>query len=212
VLVGESTPEYMYDERVPARISEIIPAARLITILRDPVDRAYSHYWHNRTRGHEPLSFEDAVKAEPERISGADPLVRARYAYLDRGRYARQLQRVSLYFSRDSIRVVSFEDLRYRRSQLLADLYRFLGVGAIAAQDANEGVKNRFVVFRSQKLRGPIRRLPGPLRRVAGRLNIQYSMYPPIDESLRDRLRDAFAEDDASLAHWWGLSSVPWRR
>src|SRR5688572_14326389 len=54
-VVGEATPAYMYDENAIARIAHDLPDARLIVVLRNPVDRAYSHYWRNRSRGRENL-------------------------------------------------------------------------------------------------------------------------------------------------------------
>ena len=67
-LLGEATPNYLFDEDASVRIHRTIPEARLIAILRDPVMRAWSHYWHNVRRGREPLSFQRALAAEPERI------------------------------------------------------------------------------------------------------------------------------------------------
>ena len=72
VLTGEATTYYLLHPAVPARASAAIPDARLVVILRDPVDRAYSHYQLSVRRGREKLSFEEALDAEPERLAGAE--------------------------------------------------------------------------------------------------------------------------------------------
>lgn len=66
--IGEKTPYYMYHPKVPERMNEIIPEAQLIFILRNPVDRAYSHYWHEVRKGRERFSFEGAIEKEEKRI------------------------------------------------------------------------------------------------------------------------------------------------
>src|ERR1051326_983405 len=55
--VGEATPNYLYEPAAIKRMAAIVPEARLIAILRDPVDRAYSHYWQNRSLGKETMTF-----------------------------------------------------------------------------------------------------------------------------------------------------------
>ena len=67
----DSSPYYLYHPVVPARLHALLPGARLIVLLRDPVRRAYSHYWHERDKGRESLAFEDAVAAEAERLGNS---------------------------------------------------------------------------------------------------------------------------------------------
>jgi hypothetical protein len=208
--VGESTPEYMYFEEVPARMARHLPAARLVAILRNPVDRAYSHYWHNRTRSMEPLGFEEALEREEERLSRGDPVSRSRYSYLDRGRYIQQLQRVREHFPGELLHVELFEDLERDRTGVVRSLYRFLGLEEGIIPEGIDRARNRFVSFRSQRLRRPIRRLPGPLRRVAARLNIRYLEYPSLAPGARTRLHERFADDNRALASWLGRDLSLW--
>ena len=208
--VGESTPEYMYARDVPRRIAETLADVRLLAILRNPVDRAYSAYWHNRTRGHEELPFEEALDAEGSRLASADEPVAMRFGYLDRGRYAAQLRRVREALPETPLNVTLFERLRDDRVETVRSLYRFLGVDEAVAPPEITEVKNRFVEFRSQRLRRPIRRLPGPLRRVAGRLNIRYTTYPPLSPEVRARVSARFRDANADLASRFGLDLTPW--
>jgi hypothetical protein len=208
--VGESTPEYMYFDDVPERMARVLPAARLVAILRDPVERAYSHYWHNRTRGHEPLRFQQALEAEAHRLAGADREARSRYSYLDRGRYLVQLRRVCDHFPRQALHVLLVDDLRSDRTAAVQRVYRFLGVADRFVPPEIGRERNRFVRYRSQRLRRPIRRLPGPLRRVAARLNVRYEEYPALPSDARVELRKRFAEDNAALASWLGRDLSAW--
>jgi len=117
----DSSPYYLFHPAVPQRLHALLPDARLIVLLRDPVRRAYSHYWHERGKGREQLSFEEAISAEPERLGTeaarlADGSLERSYAhqhysYLARGRYAEQLERWFAVFPRAQFLVLRFEDL-----------------------------------------------------------------------------------------------------
>jgi hypothetical protein len=210
-LLGEGTPEYMYEEAVPPRMAELVPGARLLVILRHPVDRAYSQFWHNRTRGHEHLEFEAAVAAEEERLRAASTQrERSRFAYLDRGRYLHQLERVCRSFSREQLHVLLLDDLRRDRGGALRRTFEFLGVAPLDVPVAAAVEKNRFIEYRSQRLRPIIRKLPGPVQRVAGRANVRYAEYPRLDPELRARLAEGFVDDNAALATWLGRDLAEW--
>lgn len=206
--VGESTPEYMYLDEAADRMARALPDVRLLVILRDPVERAYSHFWHNRTRGLEPLGFEAALAVEPDRLQ--DPNLRARFSYLDRGRYLRQLRRLAGHYPRERMAIVLFEELGDDRVGVVRSLYRFLEVDDGVIPPAVERVRNRFVTFRSQRLRRPIRRLPMPLRRVAARLNVRYTRYPGLDPDVRRRVAATFREENGALAEWLGRDLSAW--
>jgi catechol 2,3-dioxygenase-like lactoylglutathione lyase family enzyme len=102
VRTGEATPSYLFGPPVPDRVADVDDELRLVAVLRDPVDRAYSHYHHNRQKGRETLDFEAALAAEEERIGAAperahevaDDLTAAFYhfSYRARGIYVRQLE------------------------------------------------------------------------------------------------------------------------
>jgi hypothetical protein len=103
-VTGEGSPYYLFHPLAPSRIAETIPTVRAIVMLRDPVERAYSQYKHERARGFEHLSFEEALRAEEERLAGeeerlrADPLAQSfeyqHHSYQARGRYLPQLRRL----------------------------------------------------------------------------------------------------------------------
>jgi len=134
----EATPDYMLDPRAPGRAADLVPDARIIAMVRDPVERAYSQYQHNRRLGHEPLTFEEALAAEGERIAGeierlsADQNYRAiplrRHAYIGRGMYADQLRGWFGFFPPERTLVVKFEDLIESPADTMRGIERFLGI------------------------------------------------------------------------------------
>lgn len=136
----DSSPYYLFHPAVPSRLHALIPDARLIVLLRDPVRRAYSHYWHERDKGRERLGFEDAVAAEPDRIGAAaarlaeGTLERSpehqHFSYLARGRYAEQLERWFGRFPRGRFLVQRFEDLAVDPLGVLNATLGFLGLPA----------------------------------------------------------------------------------
>jgi hypothetical protein len=116
---GEASPYYLFHPLVPGRVAEHLPRVKLIALLRDPVQRAYSHYQHEVARGFETLSFEEAIEAEPARLAGeaermiAEPLYHSfahqHHSYLARGCYAEQLDRWRACFDDAQLLVLSSE-------------------------------------------------------------------------------------------------------
>jgi hypothetical protein len=136
-LVGEASPSYLFHPVGAERVKELLPEARLIALVRNPVDRAFSHYQHEVALGREPLSFEDALAAEDERLRGeeermlADPSYFSHawwnYTYRARGRYAEQLERWLAVFPRERLLVVPSEDLLDDPAKTHARVLEFLG-------------------------------------------------------------------------------------
>jgi hypothetical protein len=125
-ITGEASPSYLFDPRVPERMARTVPEARLIALLRNPVDRAYSHYQMEMGRGKEGRSFEEATQEEMTSAEGEGNPVDVRYAYLKRGLYAEQLERFSFFANRDRLLVVKSENLFTRRLEVLERVLKFL--------------------------------------------------------------------------------------
>jgi hypothetical protein len=119
VVIGEASPYYLFHPLAADRIAAELPDVRLIAILRDPVDRAWSHYRYEAGRGFEDLSFEEAVELEHDRLSGEGDKLRAgngyesfhhrHHSYLARGRYAEQLEPFLAKFPPERILLVQSE-------------------------------------------------------------------------------------------------------
>jgi hypothetical protein len=139
-LCFESSPYYMFDPRVPARMQKLLPDAKIIFLLRNPVSRAYSHYQHSVRRGREPLSFEAALEAEPTRLAdeherllaGADYRSDAHrnYSYMARGVYVDQLLRWEAHYLRRQMLVIQAERMFKNPREAFVEVLAFLGLDA----------------------------------------------------------------------------------
>lgn len=144
VLRGEITPSYMYWEPAPRRIARYSSKIRLIAILRDPVDRAFSHYWMERNRGWEQLqTFEEAVEAEMHRLKRGDEQQDKVRSYLDRGLYSIQIARLQKFFPSSQLLFLRYDDWRLEPQRTLDALTDHLGIARMIIDDLGE-------VFRGQ--------------------------------------------------------------
>jgi hypothetical protein len=140
-VTGEGSPYYMFHPAAPERIARTLPEVRLIAVLRDPVERAWSHFKYERSRGNETLGFAEALDAEPERLAGeeerllADPsyvsYAHRYHAYLRRGHYAEQLRRIFEVVDRHRVLVLRSEELFADPHEQLARVWAFLGLDRI---------------------------------------------------------------------------------
>lgn len=212
VVIGEKSPSYLTDPAAPARIADALPDVRLLAVLRDPVDRAYSHYWHNRRLAKESLSFSEAIAVEAARVATAETTVeRERYGYAAGGRYVEHLARFDARFE-GRLLVLVFEDLRSDQAAVVDEARQFLGLGPASDRLSGAGdpvVRNAFVTYRSQRLRRFARRLPRPMAAAVFRLNRRTTSYPPLDPGLRRELAAEFRTGDDELALRLGRP-LPW--
>lgn len=114
-LRGDESTTYLAAARAPERVAAANPQARLVVMLRDPVERAYSNYWHLLRHGRVFLSFEDTLRLQPESL-------------LDRSLYERQIRRWLRYFPREQLHAVLLEELVATPMPVLESLCRFLGI------------------------------------------------------------------------------------
>jgi Sulfotransferase family len=135
VLAGESTPFYLYDRDAQHRIAATVPEARLIAVLRDPVDRAYSNWTHLWSDGLEPVpDFIEALRLEDERVArGYAPF----WHYTRLGRYGEQLQHLYTLFPREQVLVLRYRQLAEEPDKTLATVCQFLGI------DLHPGVRTQ---------------------------------------------------------------------
>ena len=135
-LVGEASPSYLFHPLAPERVRALVPDARLVALVRNPVDRAYSHYHHEVSLGREPLSFEAALAAEEERTRGeverlvADPRAFSPawwdHTYVARGLYAEQLERWLAVFPSEQLLTIRSEDLGDQPEATYSEILAFL--------------------------------------------------------------------------------------
>lgn len=183
-LTGEATPYYLAHPLAPSRAAACVPWARLVVLVRDPIERAHSHWRMERALGREPLGFEDAIDAEAERLEGEQERIqqgcdRPRaphqlYSYQLRGDYAAQLERWAAHFSWDQFLVVQAERLFAEPATVYGSVLDFLGLAAPPAPP-------RFVVHGAGA---------GPRE---------------LSDALRRRLEDRFRSSNARLAQLTGI-------
>lgn len=226
-LAGEIDPEYLFFPEVPARLSRHFPAARLIFLFREPVSRAYSHYWMTRRRGRESLDFAAALDAETGRLRGAH-LARSDYSYASRGFYAAQVERYLKYFPRDHMLFLLSDDLKRKPQETLEKIYAFLGIdpvpyAPVSDEESHQAYMPRSMSFQTL-LEGRSRMkqvgkaiLPDVVRRPM--MNMLYRIQahnrksfivPPLDTSVHERLRVRFVNDVQCLMKITGCKLAQW--
>ena len=125
-IVGEASPVYLYDETAPRLLHEHCPEATLIAVLRNPIERAYSHYLHLLQAEREPLrDFAAALDAEDERVQAGWEWS---WHYRRMGFYGEQLERYLKFFDCEQLHVYRFEELTESPVGFAQTVYRALGV------------------------------------------------------------------------------------
>jgi LPS sulfotransferase NodH len=137
-LTLDASPYYLLHPLAPERAARLVPGAKLVALLRNPVERALSHYQHEVRGGRESLPFERAIEQEAERLSGEEERLRSdpsyysfnhhRYSYVRRGRYLEQLRRWVEHFPRSQLLVLQSERLFADPVGATATVHEFLGV------------------------------------------------------------------------------------
>lgn len=197
--VGEASAYYLCHPQAPPAMADLLPDAKLIALVRNPVDRAYSHYWHSCSRGRESLSFEDAVACEPDRLAHGGS---ARYyGYVALGRYLGQLERLCSHYRRGQVLVILSEDMRQQPVATFQHVCRFLEVDDVVP-DVVGTPMNVHSKFRSLRLQHLSRRLPTGLATTIRKVNTRTVGYAPMSATTRTRLLEHFAPHNAALGTW----------
>lgn len=188
-VVAQTSPLYLYLPEAAERIRATIPDCRFIVTLRDPVERAHSHYWHEVRWGFETLPMMEALHAEPDRIrEGA--YGKRNFSYVDRGRYDEQLQRYRTLFSPEQLLVLNQGDLRSDPEGVARQCAIFLGVDPSGFEPAptERSVFNSAKMPRNRRLQTLRPRLDRVSSRLAGaldRVNLVDSRYPELSHEER---------------------------
>ena len=222
-IVGEASPVYLCDPGAAAKIQAYAPDARIVAVLRQPVDRAYSAWLMKGRHGYERLGFAEALAEEPRRIAQG-----WRYAwhYAALGCYAGQVERFFASVGRAHVHVAFYDDLVRDPAAVMRGIFRFLGVDDGVAPppsvDRNPGFAVRSGgLFRWLTTPSRVREAVKPLapslarplwRRVssaAGRWNRMPS--PPLAPDLRQRLTREWADEIRALERLLGADLARWR-
>jgi hypothetical protein len=202
--IGEASSLYLYSPKAPGRIRHYIPDVKLIAILRNPVERAFSSYLHCvRDRGEPIRDFAQALSQEETRIENRwGPI----WHYKSVGFYSAQLERYFDTFRRDQIKVYLYEDMGSNPVSVLQDIFRFLGVDDTFVPDVSlkhnvSGVPKSQVLHELLNKRNPIKSafkplLPVKLRKRLNRgLTGRNLVKPQLSPEVRAQLIEAYSED-----------------
>ena len=216
--VGEGSVSYLYYPLAVENIQRTVPAVRLICILRNPAERAYSAYQYARARAYEPLrDFREALSREGERIEAGWHHL---WHYRRMGRYSEQLRRFYQAFDREQIRVYRFEELARNRGTVLRDCFEFLGVDpdfqprrkpvTVPSGEPRIAALQRFLA--APPGRDLARRVvPGEIRRwLAGPLRKANLKKAPLSPELRRELLEGYRPGIEELEDLTGQSFGAW--
>lgn len=181
-VVGEATPYYLFHPHAARRVWHTLPRVKLIILVRDPIDRALSHYHYEVRQGIETLSFQDAIDQEEQRLSGEVERMLAderyvsfnhqHFSYLSRGIYVAQIRQWMALFPREQLLVLNSQELFTRTETVIRQVADFLGVDYCECRDAKK---------------------------------YNEAQYPDMEPSLRERLESYFAPHNQALQALVGI-------
>jgi len=213
-LVGEETPSYIRDEATPRRIAETISDAKIIFIVRNPIDRAFSHYWHEKSK--EKITFEF------EEVFGNYDLYQN---WVVPGFYTRHFQRYEAHLRRNQFKILFFEDLVADQQAYLNEVYDFLDLSeytpSVLGEKSNEGrlrgvmrygLYDSVTSFVARNAPDVVKDALRPAhRRIRDQLASQTEYEQGMDEEVRAQLERVYLEEvdrlesytDRRFDHWF---------
>lgn len=229
--IGEASPSYLYDPVAPYRIKDLLGDIHIFVLLRNPADRAFSHWHYLYQRGLEPLDFSEALAAELERMASAEfrrqvdyPVA---YFYFEAGRYYEQVKRYFDVFGREKVHVFITEEFVRDPVSACQQIFGILNVATDFEPDIvihNQTTAYRYKWahrFLARKLPawfGPLYyHLPVSLRirvfkavRRVSRWNRKESSSMRLDETLRRELLERYRPDILNLEKLLGRDLALW--
>ncbi|MBN1439946.1 MAG: sulfotransferase [Anaerolineales bacterium] len=217
--IGEASTFYLFSKKAASRIRHRIRSAKFIAILRNPADRAFSHFLHNRIEGIEPLeNFLEALEAEEERRRKGWFMY---YYYRDAGFYGKQINCYFSKFSKDQFLFLSFDELTKSPDTMYKKIFRFLGVydsiripRQIRYNPSGTPKNRRWSEFL---------RKPNPIKNIFKQFlpqTIQYNLFtklngwnlskPVLQENIRRELIEEYRNDIVETQKLTGLDLSSW--
>lgn len=213
--VGEASPSYLYNPRAPHQIKTYIPQAKMIAILRNPVERAFSNYMHCRRDGREPHAvFAEALEAEESRIQeGWSDL----WHYKRQGFYFEQISRYLGLFDAAQLKIFLYEDLKTKPQSMLREIFGFLEVDDSFAPNVSSrhnvsGVPRNALALGVVKAVKPFNRLAKRFvpRSISSRVRELILERPAISMETRQQLEALYREDIMQLEELLGRDLKHW--
>lgn len=208
-IIAEATPLYFCCQKSIKRISRVLPGVKILLVLRNPVDRAVSHYWFNVKKSNESLSIDEALERDLSE-SREWKLPKGALNYVGIGMYDVHIQNILRYFKRNQVHTVIFEEMLNNQEKTFVEIYDFLGVqwkSVNSLKKENGGEWFRSVGMKKLYADFPLKRvivglLPTGvqvlLRKVRGKLACQSSP-PELSCVIKKRLISVYDKHIANL-------------
>jgi hypothetical protein len=217
IAIGEATPHYLWSQTAAHNIAAQIPHAKIIIVLRNPVERAFSNYLHLLRVGATRRSFREQVEAN---LRCTEQLIGLDWPFLELGHYAQQIERYFKEFPREQIHISLYEELQGDPGRLLAELLGFLGVERgfriDVSQRHNESQVPRsvpaYLLQRWPLLRKVARLTPRAVRSRARPLLLRSRASVTMDPADRAFLTDYYRDEIRALARLLNRDLSAWLR
>ena len=208
-LCGETTPDYLSSEGCDEFIHEVIPGAKLVVILRDPVERTWSHYLFSVLHKVESLDLRAALQEEPGRLKVKSDHTDIFFSYLQRSQYVEHLKRFASLFGRDGLKVLFFEELLSDPRQVLLEVLSFLGLSTEPTLVELPHLNKMSALYRVVAgQRALANKRTNILNRVLSRFTFA-TVQQKLSSSDQEYLRSYFYEYNVRLEEWLG-HPLPW--
>jgi hypothetical protein len=232
-MLGDASVWYLYSKQAAKEIKQFSPNARIIIMLRNPIDMLYSNYSQNRWNGDEDIkSFQMALDAETDRKQGkrlpnttAPGPIEALY-YLDTARFSEQIERYFQEFGEDHVHIIIYDDFARETAEVYRSVLEYLGVdegfeAEISVVNSNKAIANE-MLWRLMKLPPSWLQnlwritLPASARdkmlRFFGGLNKKQAKRPPMESTVREYLQRTLEPEVKSLGELLGRDLSGWFR
>lgn len=197
--IGEASVSYLFYPSVPAKIKEFNTDARIIIVLRNPIDRGYSHYLMDKRLGLVNLSYEDILNNNSN-----NPRLHLFYQqYICLGLYYEQVKRYLDTFGQDAVKIILYEDLISRIDETMADIYSFIGVDDSFKADTSKQhnafsyPKNWLVakLYTSKTIRKVVKNFAGNNLNNIKNIFFGKDKKPELSAAVNDKLKQLYGAD-----------------
>lgn len=213
--VGEGSVSYLFYPKTPGKIKAAIPDVKIIILLRNPVERGYSHYLMDYRMGLTDLSYEEIVYK-----TGKHKNIDLYYQqFVELGMYYEQVKRYLDLFGEQQVKIYLQEDLRTESEKVISDLYEFLGIDASHMIDTTKEhnsfsmPKNKFIhkLYVSHTIRFIVKTIfSNTLKEKFKNLFFERKKKPKLEKKLKEYLRELYSEDIKKLEQLIGRDLSAW--
>ncbi len=205
---GESSTYYLADPESPKLLRKQVPQAKLVAVLRDPIERAYSHYLLYNRRGAQEKSFLETVQENIDNPADQQTLV---YHIVELGKYHEHISRYLQCFSKEQLHVVLLDDLMKKPKTTLKQIFAFLGVDESPAKEIELGEAHNSYAQPRNPLLGKLmsnkeltniglKTIPRPLlRKLRNDVLLKKTKKPPLDPMAKKLLQQTYEPEVSRL-------------